>query len=209
MKTWNLILWPLLITLAVSIARITGEVQGWITQQSGGAGFWLGISWLPFVFGGYFGLRLSRAGSRPRLSPAWLYALLAFGLLVATVLWRFGPLLEADPSDETIALLRVSVLIITSIAITLAIAMAFVWPRLVWILFCYALPTRLVVVALTWLAKQQGWHTHYTKFGPTGIEVDMSTTLVSATIAQCGFWIPFTILAGTLVGTWFGRRRSN
>ena len=54
---------------------------------------------------------------------------------------------------------------------------------------------------LTWLAKHEGWDTHYTKFGPAGIERDLPGTLVSASIAQFGFWIPLTILGGTLAGT--------
>ncbi|HEB53038.1 MAG TPA: hypothetical protein ENI87_07285 [bacterium] len=85
--------------------------------------------------------------------------------------------------------------------------MAVLWPRLAWTLLLYAAPSRALVVGITWLAKQQGWDTHYTKFGPTGIERDMAETLLSATLAQSGFWTPFTIVCGCVIGAWFGAKR--
>ena len=64
---------------------------------------------------------------------------------------------------------------------------------------------RAVVLALTWLAKQKGWDTHYTKFGPSGIEREsLGETMFAAGFAQIGFWVPFTILGGMLAATVFG-----
>ncbi len=68
--------WPSLLTLAVSVARLTGEVQGYITAQSGGAFAMLGTTWLVFVFGAWFGIRLARDGSAPLRRPAWLWSLI-------------------------------------------------------------------------------------------------------------------------------------
>ena len=65
-----------------------------------------------------------------------------------------------------------------------------VWHRLAWTLLLYAIPARVTVVAFTWLAKQNGWDTHYTKFGPAGIERPMGETIAAASLAQLGFWIP-------------------
>ena len=64
------------------------------------------------------------------------------------------------------------------------------------------------MLAFTWLAKLQGWDTHYTKFGPPGIERDsMAETMTSAAIAQLGFWVPFTMIGGMVAGGLVARRR--
>ena len=203
----RLLLWPTLLTALVSTARLIAEVQGWVSPQSGGALHPLGISWLAFLFGGYFAIHLSRNGSSPAIRPAWPWAFGAFAAVTASIAWQFGPLLEADQSDATFEKLRGSVLMLTGITTTIAIAMLFVWPRLVLTMFCYAVPARLLVIAFTWLAKHNNWTTHYTKFGPPGIERGMSDTMLSAAIAQGGFWIPWTIIAGCLAGSLFTKRR--
>lgn len=206
MDTLRLIFWPTLITALVSAARLVAEVQGWASPRSGGALNPLGISWLAFVFGGYFALRISRLGSQPRQQPAWPWCVGAFILIVISIGWQFGPLLEANQSDETFQRVRSAVLVLTVIATTLAIVDFVIWRRLFVTMLCYAVPTRGIVVGMTWLAKHNEWNTHYTKFGPPGIELDMANTMVSATIAQGGFWIPWTIIAGFVAGSFFGRR---
>src|SRR5947209_4079846 len=54
----KLILVPSLITLAVTILRVAGELQNWpapfFVKQGGGGGAIVGISWLPIFFGIYF-----------------------------------------------------------------------------------------------------------------------------------------------------------
>lgn len=207
MNTFRLILVPTLVTALVSAARLVAEVQGWISPQSGGALNPLGISWLAFVFGGYFALRISRLGSQPRRHPAWPWCLGAFVLIVVSIGWQFGPLLEADQSAETFQRVRGAVLVLAVIATTMAIVDFAIWPRLAVTMLCYAVPTRAIVIGITWLAKHNEWDTHYTKFGPPGIELDMTTTMVSATIAQGTFWIPWTIVAGFVTGSFFGKRR--
>lgn len=203
----RLLLWPSLITAAISVFRLVAEVNGWLSNSSGGRLVPLGITWCIFVFGSWFGWKLAAVDAGPRVRPAWPWALLAFVATAATVAIGFRPLLGGDQSDATFAAVRVVVLTGAGVATLAALAMFAVWPRLAWVLLLYALPARALVVALTWLAKTQGWNTHYAKFGPTGIERDLPTTMVSASIAQFGFWVPFTIVGGTLAGTLFGRRR--
>jgi len=74
-------------------------------------------------------------------------------------------------------------------------------------MLCYGVPARLLVVGFTWLAKDSGWTTHYTKFGPSGIERDVSDTMLSAAKAQGGFWVPWTVIAGVLAGSFLAKRR--
>lgn len=206
-STLRLLLWPSLITLAISIARLVSEVNGWLTNVSGGRLLPLGITWCVFVFGGWMGWRLARAGAGPRCRRPWLWALLALLAAVGTVMWGFRPLLEADRSDATFALLREAVIRGVVVALVAGAAMFAVWPRLAWTLLLYGLGARGTVLAFTWLAKHQGWDTHYTKFGPPGIEREsMAETMTSAAIAQLGFWVPFTILGGVLAGSLLARR---
>ncbi|MCA8952219.1 MAG: hypothetical protein KDE27_22100 [Planctomycetes bacterium] len=202
MKTLRLVLWPTVITALVSIARLAGEVIEQITARSGGALAPLGITWCVFVFGGWFGYRLARgAGSRPTVKLAPLVGLLCMAALIGSVMWQFGPLLEAAPTRENFELVRAAVFVLVGIAAGLAVVAFVLWPRLAWTMLLYAIPARLTVLALTWLAKIRGWDTHYTKFGPPGIELDgIGETMLAATVAQIGFWVPFTIVGGTFAG---------
>jgi hypothetical protein len=58
---------------------------------------------------------------------------------------------------------------------------------------------------LTAVAKQMELDTHYTKFGTAGDEFDLATTLTTASIAQFGFWVPFSVVCGFATGSFFGR----
>lgn len=203
----RLLLWPSLLTAAISGFRLLAEVNGWLTSVSGGRLVPVGITWCIFVFGGWFGWRLAAADSGPRVRHAFVWALLAFLAAAATAALGFRPLVGADQSEATFTAVRAVVLTAAAVTTVGAIGMFVVWPRLAWLMLLYAVPARALVVALTWLAKTQGWDTHYTKFGPTGIERDLATTMVSASLAQFGFWVPLTIVGGTLAGSLFARRR--
>ncbi|MBL9076283.1 MAG: hypothetical protein JNL08_02190 [Planctomycetes bacterium] len=206
-STLRLLLVPTLVTLLVSVARLMAEVQGRVTNLSGGRGALLGITWLVFVFGGWFGWRLARLGSAPRVRRAWLWSLLSLVAIVGTAAWRFAQVDLQDRSETAFAALRGHVLVIAAVTTAAGLLQFVVWPRLAAVLLGYGLLARATVLALTWLAKQQGWDTHYTKFGPAGIERDLPATMLSATIAQIGFWVPFTIVGGMVVGCLVGGRR--
>ncbi len=200
-----LVLAAAVLTLGVSIARLTGEVQGWIPPQSGGALHPLGISWLVFLFGAVFGIALQRKGSAPRVPLAPLWALLCMAAVVGSVAWQFGPFLKAEATAAVYERLRPAVLTLAGIGTVLAIVGFVIWPRLALMLLAYGLLARGIVLGITWLAKASAWETHYTKFGPPGIEVaELSETMFAASIAQLGFWVPYTIVGGMLAGCVFG-----
>ena len=80
----KLILVPAVITLAVTLLRLVGELQGWSPTlfNRGDKPFspsLVGIVWLVPVFGAWFGWKLTRAGS----GPASLGR--AFGLTLASM----------------------------------------------------------------------------------------------------------------------------
>ena len=72
-RSCRLVLWPALLTLAVTLLRLVGELRGWspeyFSRLPGGGLSPLGITWLAPLVGFYFGWRLERAGVRSP-SPA-------------------------------------------------------------------------------------------------------------------------------------------
>jgi hypothetical protein len=204
-----LILWPSILTLVVSVMRVIVESQtDLIGSAPGGGGAVLGITWLVFVFGAWFGVRLARGGSAPRLRPAWIWALCAFVAIAGAVAWTFADIDRGDRSDAAFEQLRAQVLLLAAVACGASVLSFVVWPRLALACLLYAIPARLTVVGLTAIAKASAWDTHYTKLGPAAIERGLEETVTAAAVAQLGFWVPFTVVGGVLAGSLFGRRRS-
>jgi hypothetical protein len=204
----RLIVWPSVLTLIVSLMRFILEVEtDLVDSGSGGGGSVLGITWLVFVFGAYFGLRLAASGSTPRLRPAWVFALCAFVAMAGAVAWGFADVDRDDRSAAAFEGLRGIVYLIAAAACGASILSFVVWPRLALVCLCYAIPARLTVIGLTALAKAMAWDSHYTKLGPAGIEAGMTETMTAASVAQLGFWVPFTVVGGVLAGSVFGRSR--
>jgi len=207
-RTFRLILWPSVITLAITAVRLLGEVEGWINVDAGGAFALLGITWCVFVFGGWFGLHLARAGSVPRVTRAPLWLLLLALAIMAVAGWQFGGLDRKDTSDAAFELLREKGLIVCVCALVAMLVTFALWPRQAWTMLCYGVVARLGVLAATWLAKHQGWETHHVKFGPAQIQREsMADTMIGAAFPQLLFWVPFTVVMGTLTGSLFARRR--
>jgi hypothetical protein len=87
---WKLILVPSLISLVVTLLRLTGELEHWsdkwFSNETGGVipsgvSWVIGITWLALPFGIYFALKLSADGQCPQhLGRAGLYAVL--GLII-------------------------------------------------------------------------------------------------------------------------------
>ena len=212
-STFRLILIPTLLTLLVNVLRLVGEVNGWFPNASGGAFHFLGIFWFGLAFALWFAYRLRRAGSGPRVARPWLWSLLSLLPIVVAFGATAPGLMELEADEAGYAALRFSGICV-SIAAYVAMAVQFVvWPRLAWTLLCYAIPARLTVVAITWIAETKegapsNWDTHYTKFGPKGWDRDMENTMAAASLMQLGFWVGVTVVFGTLLGgLFFGRKR--
>ena len=205
---WKTLWVSVLISVAVALARFVGQVQGWIDTSSGGGLHPLGVSWLPFIFGPVFARRLARNGSAPRCRKTATLGIFGLVSIVAVVIWQFAPLAtsEADPGSVREA---TNIALQLAFVVTLAFAAihAVVWWRLALTLICYAVPVRLAVLAMTAVAKQQDFDTHYTKFGPAGEQFDIARTLTTAAIAQLGFWVPFAVVCGFATGGFVRHKR--
>lgn len=207
-STFRLILAPSIVTLAVSVVRVVGEREGWFPTKEGGFGVLAGIFFVGLLFAAWFALRLRRAGSAPRVRLPWAWSLASILPVVIAFGLTAPKLMEQEANDAGYAALQTSALAGAAAAAIAAVVQFVVWPRLAWTLLCYAIPARLTVIAITWLAKSQAWDTHYTKFGPKGWTFDMAGTMTRTAVMQFGFWIPITIVTGTLLGVvFFGRAK--
>jgi hypothetical protein len=200
---WSLVLIPALLTLVVTVLRLVGQLNGWNstvfgTPAAGGSGAILGISWLIFLFGLWFGFKLRRTTGEPTsLGKAFGLALLAPVITGAGIAaCRFAGLITmpdaehpGEPSGTPFVLGCVAVGLIVSLV---------AWRRVAVALLVYGVLARVPVIAVTWLAIDRGWDTHYTKLAP-GFVVKEDALFGMLAFPQVVFWIPGTVMLGTLM----------
>jgi hypothetical protein len=170
----KLILVPAVITLAVTLLRLVGELQGWSPTlfNRGDKPFspsLVGIVWLVPVFGAWFGWKLTRAGSGPGSLGR------AFGLTLASMFVAFA---------------------IVGLAIGIM-----AWPALGRTLLAYGLAARIPVALLMLVAMLGNWGTHYD--ARPSYPPQMSTLgwwVGIGLVPQFFFWIWITIVFGALFG---------
>ena len=193
----RLILVPALITLAVTLLRLAGELSHWspslFNREPGGPGALVGIVWLIPVFGIYFALRLVHAGA----GPAGVGRVLAWaGLaLVLNTALGFGSFVLFPRSP-------VAQLAVFTLASWLTIALARTgWPALWRVLLGYGLAARIPVLVVMFLSIFSGWDTHYAKprpdfpaMGPWGL------FFWTALLPQMSIWIYLTVVGGMIFG---------
>lgn len=180
-----------MISLAVTLLRLVGELQQW-------SNLWLhpaspvGITWLIPVFGVYFALRLANAGYSPaRVRPALLYALGGIILLFA------GFYLFGNVGGD----LRNRLLLLWVLAVAAAALQHRAWPDLFRALLAYAYAARIPVVIIMFLAMQGNWRTHYDFVNPSFYGTGFwPSYLWLGFFPQLIFWVAFTIVVGTFFG---------
>lgn len=205
----HLILVPSVITLAVTILRLVGELnhwsEFWFNPKAGGGGSPIGISWLVPIFGIYFAMKLARLGEGPSsVGRAVGFALLGLVVFVGInalglVLWKPG-----NPA-------LLGVLVVASVAAILVVRSA--WPMLFKTLLAYGFAARIPVAILMLIAIRGNWGTHYDVPPPgdfPAMHWFMKWVLIGA-VPQMFLWIAFTVTIGLLFGgiavALFHRRR--
>jgi hypothetical protein len=194
----KLIVVPAVITLAVTLLRLLGELMRWSTTlfnpAPGGGGAIVGIAWLVPVFGVYFALKLAAAGERPSgAGPAIGYPLLGFALLPAAGF--AATKLGAPPNSLPLF----AVFVVISI---LGALVAFRgWPALGRTLLAYGLAARIPVAIVMLLAMLGNWGTHYDAPPPGFPDMGpLSKWLLIGALPQLTIWIWFTMAVGALFG---------
>ena len=194
----RLILVPAIISLAVTILRLVGELQHWpsalFNHDAGGGGAIVGIAWLPLVFGPYFALKLTDAGMAAKgIGKTFGMVILGIVVLVAGFFVLSAPMITF-PGHEILGILLLGA----------AGVLPFVgWPALTKTLIAYGYSARIPVAIIMYFAMQGHWGTHYDApppnyAGPTAF-VGMYVYL--ALVPQLIVWIAYTVLLGALAGT--------
>jgi hypothetical protein len=204
----KLILVPAVITLAVTLLRLVGELQGWSTTLfNRGDRAWspslVGIVWLVPVFGAWFGWKLTRAGSGPgSLGRAFglTFAALAVMPLAAFVAPKAGIVPEHMwrpnvPLTESFTILSVFV-VVFFVGIAIGIL---AWPALGRTLLAYGLAVRIPIALLMLVAMLGNWGTHYDA-RPSYQMSTLGWWVAIGLAPQLSFWIWITIVFGALFG---------
>ena len=198
----KLVFWPAVITLAVTLLRLTGELLNWspslFNRAAGGGGALVGISWLPPVFGILFAIQLARAGHGPR-SGGRAIGMALLGVVVAVaVVAGAGALGIIQPGGFSLLAL---VLLTTAIAIGAAIAWSG-WPALGRTLLAYGMAARIPVALVMLVAMLANLGTHYDVAPPGFPEMRVfSKWLMIGALPQLTTWIAFTVLLGAVFGS--------
>lgn len=200
--TRKLVFWPAVVTLAVTLLRLTGELLHWspslFNPAPGGGGALVGISWLPPVFGILFAIQLVRAGHGPG-SGGRAIGMAVLGVAAAAAVIAGGSALGAiSPGGFSLLAL---VLFTTAIAVGAAIAW-WGWPALGHALLAYAFAARVPVAIVMLVAMLGNWGTHYDAAPPGFPEMGVfSKWIMIGALPQLTTWIAFTVLSGALFGS--------
>jgi hypothetical protein len=193
----TLVLVPAIISLGITLLRLTGELANWspllFSRQAGGGGALVGISWLIPIFGIYFAVRLARDGYGPAsrgraVGLAFLGTVVFAGLVAVTFQLGLPPVLG---------------LVLANLGTVAGAAIAYRgWPAFGKTALAYGLAARVPVAIVMLVAILANWGTHY-ELGPPGFP-EMSPIpkwIVIGLIPQMMLWISLTITAGALFGS--------
>ncbi len=196
----RLILVPALVTLAVTAARLAGELfhgpRAFFNSAPGGPGAIVGIIWLAPIFGVYFALKLEAQGQGPK-SAGRAVGLAFLGVAVIFVFSVLGSRLHIQQSFRG-RLLYVCACVAGAALISLP-----GWSALFRTMVAYAYAARVPVMMLMFFAFWRNWGTHYDAL-PSGTPAGMGLLakfMWLDFVPQLVFWVAVTVLAGMLCGS--------
>lgn len=196
----RLIYIPALVTLAVTAARLTGELMDgprrFFNSDPGGPWAIVGITWLAPIFGIYFALKLDAHGQGPKShGRAAGFALL--GLAVALAFSFVAPLLHLQQYFWGRRLYLWAVVAVAALVTRPG------WAALFRTLVAYAYAARVPVAVVMFFAFWRDWGTHYDAVPPDlpgGLDL-LAKFVWLGFFPQLIFWAGFTVLAGMALGT--------
>jgi hypothetical protein len=193
----GLILVPALITLGITFLRLAGELAHWsprfFSAAPGGGGALVGISWLPFVLGPYFAVKLTKSGHGAQ--SVWK----TFGLSVLGLVIMIGGGFVGFAPHINFPLRQVIGILLIILAPTLV---TLGWPALFKTLMAYGFAARIPVAIIMFFAVRGQWGTHYDVLPPnySGPASFWGKYMFIAFLPQMVIWIAFTVLVGAFVG---------
>jgi len=192
----RLVLVPAVITLAVTLLRLAGELLQWsprlFNREAGGGGALVGIVWLIPLFGIYFALKLAAAGEGP-VSAGKVVGWALMGFVLNTVLGFGSFAVFKNPVTQ------LGIFTVTSWAAIFVARPG--WPALWRVLLVYGFAARIPVLVVMYLAIFGAWDSHYAKprpdfpaMGPWGL------FFWTALLPQFSVWIYLTVVGGMVFG---------
>ena len=193
----GLILVPALITLGITFLRLAGELAHWsprfFSAAPGGGGALVGISWLPFVLGPCFAVKLTKSGHGAQ--SVWK----TFGLSVLGLVIMIGGGFVGFAPHINFPLRQVIGILLIILAPTLV---TLGWPALFKTLMAYGFAARIPVAIIMFFAVRGQWGTQYDVLPPnySGPASFWGKYMFIAFLPQMVIWIAFTVLVGAFVG---------
>ncbi len=194
----SVILFPSVITLAVTLLRLIGELRQWnetfFRRSAGGGGAIVGISWLAAIFAVYFALKMRKTGQAIE-SKGKAIGLSALSLVMMVA----GTILLFSGGGEFRFTWKVAAGILILFAAIWVMRLA--WPAYWNVMLTYALAARIPVIIIMYMAMQGNWSTHYDAAPPNVAYPDLMAKYVAlGLVPQLLFWIPFTVIPCGLLG---------
>jgi hypothetical protein len=196
-----MVMWPAVITFAITMIRLGGELLNWspalFNRQAGGGGALVGISWLPPVFGVLFAIQLVRLGFGPA-SGGRAVGRALLGVVTTAAIIGTGVALKILGDQQ----FSFAGLMVFTGALAAGAAVAWSgWPALGRTMLAYAFAARIPVAAVMLLAMILDWGTHYDVAPPGFPEMGvLQKWLFIGALPQFTTWIAITILMGMLFG---------
>ncbi len=193
----KLILIPSVITLAITLLRLVGELNNWapslFNKAPGGGGALLGISWLPPLLGIWFAYKLIKANETPETSGGRVILHALGGIALMAV----GGALMAGQGPDNFSVVKMIAALALFVAAT---AIQFpAWRKFFKTILAYGLAARIPVAILMFFAIKGAWGTHYDVAPPGFPEMSwFNKYLLIGLVPQLFLWIPFTVLTGSL-----------
>jgi len=193
----NQILVPALITLAVTLLRLTGELMNWspalFNKRAGGGGALIGIAWLVPIFGFYFARQLMKENDYPAgIGRVFGFSFLGIAVYAGLLVLAFQFL------QTNVWLLAISGVVGAAAGLFIARK---AWPALFSTLFAYGLAARVPVIIIMFIAIMNNWGTHYDVSPPNFTEMaPFAKWVVIGLIPQLTIWMIFTVGIGMICG---------
>ena len=193
----GLILIPALITLAVTLLRLTGELLGWsntlFSPEAGGNASPVGIVWLVPIFGIYFAWRLAKSGE------VSVGALRTIGYAVLGLVVVIAAAALASSLLGPTSVFGLIIIAIVSLVATWLVTKG--WSELASTLLTYALAARIPVAVIMFFAILGEWGTHYDVPPPDFPVMSwFPKWVVIGLVPQLTIWVAFTVIVGAIFG---------
>ncbi len=192
----DLILVPSLITLAITVLRLVGELLNWspalFSKAAGGGGSVVGISWLILVFGAWFGWRLTQMGHGAASPLKVTGQALVAGLVVGFGAFGIGQVAGQNGLFAAFVLGSIAAVVFTKR----------LWPALWKTLLAYAFAARVPVAIVMLIAILGNWGTHYDVPPPNFPDTysPFVKWFLIGFVPQMTIWIYLTVVGGLLTG---------